>query len=268
MKQGYKLTITITLLFSCLSVTAADKPISFGFFPYVSPAKLIKHQKGLIDHFTQGISQPISISTASNFREYIDNVKAGKYDIIYSAPHLARLAEIKYGYQRISMTTHKIRAFLLVPKQSDHKNITDLKHKTIAIGPPLAIVHQIAVQTLHDQGMQQGKDYTLNVTKTHDNAIFSLINGDSDAAITGIKIWKTLRPHYKNKLRVLSSSIKSPGFMILGNSKIPKTTIEKLKSLSASFNKTPAGQKYLFNSLKPIDNNSMKEMDNYITVLK
>lgn len=260
--------VTFFILISFTELAVAEKTLVLGIFPYVSPTKLIRHHQGLVSHFEQGLKRKVSIVTAKNVAEYIENVKQDKYDIIYTAPHLARYAEKELSYQRISMTVHNIQAFIVVPKRSEYKNLADLKGKKIMVVPPLAIFHQMLVNGLNNLGMQKGRDYSLNIARTNDNSIFSVVNGDSDAAVTGVKLWRNLEPEYKNKLRLLGKSIKTTGFIILAKPSLPKETVLELQRLSLSFNDSPAGKKYIFQGLKMIDNKSMQSLDRYTSVFK
>lgn len=268
MKKLIVSTLLSLVLFSVSKFAFAEKALVLGIFPYVSPAKLIKHHQSLVQHFEQGLKRKVSIVTAKNVTDYVDQVKKNKYDIIYAAPHLARYAEKKWGYQRVSMTTHNIQAFIVVPKESSYKTLADLKGKKITVVPPLAIFHQMLINDLKQFGMQKGRDYSLNITRTNDNAIFSVVNGESDAAVTGIKLWRNLEPEYKNKLRRLAKSIKTTGFIIMAKPGLSQETIFDLKRLSLNFNDTLKGKKYLFHGLKIIDNKSMKSLDAYTSVFK
>jgi len=267
--KSFKCILCLVFIISLYSpLSYAEESIKLGIFPYVSPQKLIKHQKGLIEHFELGLKQKISIVTAKSVRKFVERVRQYKYDIVYSAPHLARYAEKELGYYPISMTKHKIQSLFIVPKNSTYKRISDLKRKKITMGPPIAIIHQIAINKLKKIGLESVRDFTLLTTKTHENAIFSVVNGDSDAGVTGVKLWKNLAPYYKDKLRLLDESIKTTGFILLAKPNAPKVLVGKFKNLSLSFNDTPAGKKYLFQGFKEIDKNIVKELDAYTYVFK
>jgi len=249
-------------------LTHAEKPLTIGMFPYVAPAKLITHQKGLIKHLEKGLTRPINMVTAKNFKIFIQNAKKGQYDLLYSAPHLAYFLEKNLGYKRIAMTQHHIQGVFIVQKKSPYKKLTDLKGSKIAITSPLAILHQIAIAQLTKSGLTKGKDYSLNITKSHDNSIFSLFNGESDAAVTGIKIWKRLDSSYKNGLRLLVPSDKIPGFIIMAKPDLSTNIINKLRLQALSFNQTMAGKKYLFTGITRIDDKTMQSLAKYSTIIK
>ena len=268
MQRAIHRVVTVLVLLLSGTLVHAQKPLVLGIFPYASPEKLIKHQKGLKDHLEQGLGRPISIVTAKNFKVFIKNTKAGNYDLVYAAPHLARLLDQEYAYQRIAMTTHHIQGLFIVLKTAPYKQLSDLRNRRIALVPPLAILAQIARKELRDVGLKANEGYTVIKMKNFNNAIFSVVKDDSDASVTGIKIWKTLAKQYRDKLRVLVPTRPIQGFMMMASPELSRETVQKLRQSSLSFNDTAAGKKYLFKGLKLIDKESMQGLDEFTTVLK
>lgn len=257
----------LVLLIQATSVFAQDA-LTLGIFPYASTDKLIKHQKELKNHLAQGIGKPILISTAKNFKTFINMAKDGKYDLVYSAPHFARLLDKEYGYKRIAMTTHHIQGEFITLKSSPYKNLQELRNKTIALAPPLAILTQLAIKELADAGLKANKDYTIITMNNFENAMLSVFNGDSDAALAGKKLWRLLPPRYKDKLRIITPTQPIPGFIIMAKPNMDQGTVKNLQQLSLSFNQTPAGKKYLFQGLKLIDEAAMQGLDQFVPILK
>lgn len=263
----FKTIFALVLLLQTTSVLAQDS-IILGVFPYASTDNLIKHQKGLKNHLAQGLGKPITISTAKNFKAFIDKAKAGNYNLVYSAPHLARLLDKEYGYKRIAMTTHHIQGKFIALKTTPYKNLQELRDKNIALAPPLAILTQLAIKELRDVGLKATKDYTIITMNNFENAMFSVLKGDSDAALAGVKLWEMLPPQHKDKLRVLATTQPIPGFIIMAKPTIDQGTVEKLRQLSLSFNQTLAGKKYLFQGIKLIEESSMQGLDEFVSILK
>lgn len=263
-----RILVVILFLFSILDqALAQQEALNIAVFPYASPSNMILHQKGLKHFLQKELGSPVSIITAKNPQEYLRNVKDGSYDIIFSAPHVGRHSEVKFAYQRIAMTKGKIQGYYIVNKSSEIRTLADAKNKTMSLASKFTILHQIGIQDLKALGIEEGKNIKLEVTKNNVNAIFSLLNGSSDLALTGINIWGTLNPKYKDKLRLLQKTTKAPGFMIMGNSDMRENLRLKLQSAFLNFQKTEEGQKYIFKGFKLIDDESMKSLDDYTPVL-
>jgi len=260
----------LVVFFLLMQMTSvfARAPIVLGIIPYVSPEVLIRHQKALKDHLEAGLGRPVSIVTAKNFKVFVKNARAGAYDLVYTPPHLARLLEQDYAYQRVAMTTHKKRGLFIVKKTSSYKQLTDLRNKRIALVPALSLNSQMARKELRDVGMMPGDDYTVVNVKNFSIALFSIVKNDSDAALSGAKPWKAFDKKYKDGLRVLAKTRIMQGFMIMAKPELEHDIVQKLRQLSLSFNDTTAGKKYLFKGMKLIDNKSMQGLDEFTSVLK
>jgi len=258
--------VLVWFMFSS-QVVAQEKALKIAVFPYVSPSKILLHNKGLKHFLQKELDRPVSIITAKSSREYIDNVKKGSYDILFAAPHIGRYSEVDFSYQRIAMTKNKIQGYYVVKKTSNMKSLTDAANKTIAMASPLTILHQIALQDLKAHGVEEGNNLTINVTKNHMNAIFSLLKGTSDLALTGVKLWKNLDEKYKGELRLLDKSTKVSGFLIMGNANMHEELREKIQNALLNFHESEEGKKYVFKGFKLIDDESMKSLDKYTYIL-
>lgn len=259
----------LSLLLSSIApgyACANNNPLLLGFFPYVSPEKLLAHQKVLIDYLSQALSRPIAIVSAKNMATYIQNVRGRQYDIIYSAPHLARYSEINNDYKRIVMTDHSIQGFYLVLKDSPYTELNSLKGKVLAMVPRFAIMTQVSMEELAEYGLWNGKNITIKYVSSHNNAIYSVLNRESDAGLTGLKLYLRLPAEQKQKLRVLEASRELPGFIIMGKADLSDEMIELLKSVFMGFNRTVARENYLFNGFRPIEEYTMRHLDPYISV--
>ncbi|MDF1882267.1 PhnD/SsuA/transferrin family substrate-binding protein [Sulfurimonas sp. MAG313] len=247
---------------------AQNKSINIAFFPYTSPSKILLHQKALKHFLQKELQVSISIITAKNIKEYINNVDNGVYDIIFTAPHIGRRSELSSSYSRLVMTKNKIQGYYIVKKESPYTELADIKNKTISMASPLTILHQIALMDLKELGIKEGENLTINITKNHMNSIFSLLKGSSDVALTGIKLWKVLKPKYKQNLKFLAGSTKIPGFLVMYNKTIDKEFSKELQKTFLRFEKSSEAKKYIFKGFKPITNDAMKLLDNYTNILK
>lgn len=256
-------------LLSHTSVIWADNNfLTLGIFPYVSTGKLVAHQKKVLAHINQSTAFKLSFVTAKDIPTYVANLATNSYDLIYSAPHLARFVEKKYGYQRVVMTQHQIRGVFVVRKDAPFQSVSDLKHATISIAPEKTLLHQIALQQMRNQGLDPDRDINIQISNTHNSAIYDLLDHNSDAAVTGIKIWKDVDEADKGELRLLAYTDSTSGFMVLAKPGLDKTLIADLQKAFLLFNKTAAANSYLFKGFKLIDNQAMESLDYYARVFE
>lgn len=265
MRLLLRLCLVLSLALVILSANA-DEFLKFGLFPYVSPAKLVEHHEHFIEYLESRTGKKIQLITSPDFEIFRKRTQNRDFDIILTAPHFGRLAELQSGYQRIAMTQHQVQAIFLVKPNSAIQGLQDLKGKSITIAAPTSIVYRLAVRQLRDDyGLVNGKNITIITTRTHNNAMYSVIKGESDAAVTGVNLYTGLLKREGPVVRKIGESPKVPGFMLMANPSLPKDLVAKLHRAAIDFSKTEAGKAYVFTGYKDIDDATMKSLDAYIT---
>lgn len=262
----------VVWLMYCLLVTpvarGADQPLTFGVFPYVSPGRLVAHQYGLEQYLASRLHRPVIMVTAPNYRTFFERTRRGDYDLVLTAPHFARAAEVHDGYRPLAITEHHISGVFIARRDGPIHRLEDLSGRTLTDTVPETIVYQLALQTLARHGLVPGRNIAILTTKTFNNAIFAALRGDSDAAVTGFKLWQHLSPRYKRQLRAIGETDSIPGFVLLANPKIDPATAAAARRAALTFADSPAGKHYLFIGFKPVTEQIMKRFDPYTKFLK
>jgi phosphonate transport system substrate-binding protein len=271
MRLIYFLAILIWFAFSTLPASASDPKLEFGFLPYFSPAKLMELHSPLKQYLEENLNSRIIIISAPNFKEFQFRTKEKRYDIIFTAPHMARLAEFESGYQRVVMSRHRGRPIFLIRQDSSISKLQNLTGKKISLPPPRAIIHHVAVKALKRSGLQIGKTVTIVVTPSHSSALLSLLNHQVSVAVMGNAPWRTYQKKYKNQVKVLDASADFPGFLIMAHPKMPLKMVNQIKNVFLDFSITNAGRKYLeatgLEDLVHINDETMAELDPYVEAI-
>jgi phosphonate transport system substrate-binding protein len=270
MKNHYKFSLTLTsiffilpLCFFSLSTFAKDEFLTLGILPYVTSSKLIKHQGKLIHYLEQQTGYKISMVTAPNFKSFIQRSNKSEYDLILTAPHHGRYLELKNMYQPIAMTQTKIQAYYVVLKNSPFQSLSDIKGKKIAIMPPVTMLTQVVYEQLAQHDIKLS-ELEIIPTKTYNNAIYSVINHDSDVSVTGIKLFQRLKSSDKKKLRILDKSKEIPGFFLMASKDIEPSQVKKIQEAVIQFK----NKKYIFKGFESINKNISQNLDEYTHVFK
>ena len=258
------ITFIFIIAFLIGELYAQKKPIRLAIFPYLSMSKIIQHNKKLKEYLEKELQRPITIITSEDFRSYVDGVKKGSFDLLFTAPHIGRYGELKANYQAIAATRQFIQGYFIVKKDSPIKSLEDLKGKTISMAPSIALVHQTALIDLKEAGITIGRNIFYKPAKSHTQALINLLQGHSDIALSGVNIWKKLPKKHKSQLRILKKSRKAPGFLLMGHEKISPALIEQIKQSVLKFHRSKEGMNYLFKGYQPIDKSSMQDLDIYI----
>jgi len=262
-------SILFLLLFYISMPAIAEKTaLKLGIFPYVSSSKLINHNKGLQKYINESLQYSLSLVSAKDVPTYIKNVKTFDYDLIFSAPHLARYFEKEYAYQRVAMTTHKIVGVYLVKKDSPIHSLEALQGESISLAPEKSIIHQVVLKQLKKYDVIPGNNLDVIQVKTHNNAIYNVLNDISSASCTGVKLWENFPTEEKNKLRSIGKTEAVSGFIVLAKPDLDKKTVAELQKLFLSFKDSKAGDAYIFNGFKLISDSEMQSLDSYADVFK
>lgn len=262
----------------CLSLAGAtakaeDKPeLVLGIFPYVTPGQLMEFHSPLRDYLANSLGRPVALVTAPDFQSFVDRTQQGQYDLILTAPHMGRLAETRDGYKRLVQTGHTVQGIFLARKDSDIHKIEDLKGKSLMMAQPVSLFYQMAGQLLRKKGLVPGESITIIETRTHNNAMTAPLRGEADASVTGILLWNVLGQEHKDQLRVIGTTDKQPGFMLMANKRISKQDMNKLVKVLMNFHRLPEGKAYLaatgYEGFVKIDDKVMKGLDPYTRVFQ
>ncbi len=242
-------------------IHADSKPLVLGVIPYVTTSKIITHNNIVRKHLNNTTDFDISLVSAKNLKTYIKNMKEYKYDIILSAPHLARYAQKNYHYQPIVVSDHTISGVYITKRSSSISSIPDLNGKVVSLISPKSIIHQMVLKQARESGLDPHKDMKIKVVKTFNNALYDVINGYSHATVTGIKIWKELPSKVKKDLKQFAKTDPTTGFILLAKPDISKETISAIQTSLLAFNQKSYAKKYLFNGFKLITDKDMESLD-------
>lgn len=262
--------LCFALLFVPTSYAAEKTELSLGLFPYVTSTQLVQFHSPLKNYLSRILGVEVNLVSAADFETFMERTQKGEYDIIFTAPHLGRLAEKRDGYKRLVMTGHQVEGIFLAKKDSAINSLDDLKDKKIMVAQRISVIYQMVQHTLAQKGLIDGNNISIVETKTHNNALYAPLRDEADASVTGIILWETLGQEYKDKLKVIGTTGKVPGFVIMARSGMPAREQKKLQKALLDFENTTEGKAYFENTrlkgFHPIDNKTMKELDPYIKI--
>lgn len=246
----------------------ANDPVRLGIFPYVTPVQLAKFHNPLRDYLEQTMGRPVVLVTAPSFPEFIARTQQGVYDFALTAPHLARLAQVRDGYEPLVKTGHLIRGVYLVPKDSPIQTLSDIRGHSLMMVGQAAIIGQMVVRQLAELGLRDGENIEIRTTRTHNNAMYASLRGESDVSVTGILLYEKINLQDRARVRVIDYTPGVPGFIFLAKQTIPAPERARIKAALVSFADTVEGKQYLgptgFKALLPIDDAEMQSLQPFI----
>lgn len=264
------LTICLVATGSFAHATSVTSELVFGVYPFLSSAQIADRYTPLRDHLAQQLGRPVSLRSAPDFEAFIARTRQGEYDIIFTAPHMGRLAELQSGYHTLAQTGYAIVIVLLTRKDGPIRKLTDLKGHSLAVGARLSMSYQMVDRALAKHGLEIGRDVSFVNTTNFSNVFESLVRKEADAGATGTLLWDSAPEEKHVVLREIWRSQPVPGFLVLAHPRLGKETLDRLKQALLDFGNTPAGKVYFQSTqqvdFRPIGATTLKSIDPYTAV--
>ena len=172
------------------AIENTEDPLTIGIFPRRSAEVTERMFTPLAQHISQQLNRKVRLETASDFATFWQKVARQRYDLVhYNQYHYLR-SSAEFGYQVILKNEEfghdRIAAAILVRKDSNIRELTDLKGKIIAFGGgKKAMISYIATTNLlRDAGLNKG-DYFEQFSLTPPKAVMAAYYRQSAAAGAG-----------------------------------------------------------------------------------
>jgi phosphonate transport system substrate-binding protein len=270
---------TVALLLALLRPTWAAPPgttLNMGIFPYLSPSQMVEQLEPLRQHVEATLGMPVSLASAPDFLSFVERTQKGEYDLVVTAPHMARLAQKRDGWQVVALSGQQTATAILVGKDSNIHKLEDLRGKRMAVGSSRSVTYLLAEEALAKRGLKLGRDVTVVETATFSNVVQSVLVGDAEAGATPTLLWDKWVHANTEQHAKLREIFRAPppnphSFIVMLPPKAPAATVDKLRKALLDFGATPAGREFLqksqFQSFIPPDEKAMARNDPFVHVL-
>ena len=263
----------LLLLGLAMSASAAEPPpLQMGILPYLSSERLFENFLPLKDYLETQLQRRVILSTAPNFKTYFQRATRGDYDLYFTAPHLALLAEKDYGHQRVSRFSQELGGIVVVRRDSLVQRIQDLRGRTVVAPDDLAIIAILGENLLKQNGLLPTSDYRWLRSSSHNNALLTIYRQGADAALVDSGMLKQLPAEISQKLRILSRTRTLPNIMAMTPLRLTRVETVRLQSAVLAFTRDGAGQKFFaatnFGDMKPISDADMARLRPYLKVTR
>lgn len=266
------LVATLSIMAGVRTVSAAtqENALVFGVYPYLSPSQVVTQFKPLADHLAARLGRPVNLVSAPDFGSFIERTARGEYDIVFTAPHMGRLAETRDGFRPLAQTGYAIVIVVLAPKNGPLHSLANLGGRSIAIGAKLSMTYQIVDRALGEHGLAIGRDVKFVDAASFSNVPASVLHGEADAGATGTLLWDDAPAAQRADLREIFRSQPVPGFLLLGHPRLGGQTLAGLNKALEDFKETSAGREYFRKTrqidFRPVDAATMKRIDPFTAV--
>ncbi len=253
-------------------VNADDHPLVVGVLPTLSPRVLLGNYQPFRMYLEQNLKRPVEMVTAKNFTVFHQNAMAGNYDVVITAAHLARLAQVEGQFLPMATYQSSNRAMLMTSKAAPLKSVSQLKGNTIATLDRSALIVSQTLLWLKDKQLQIGKDYRLLETSSHNSAAYSVLSGESALAIVSPAGLKQMPLDIQEGLQIFASLPPVPALMWIAHPRI-SSEVPRLKAVLLAFTpQSPEGKQFFdktgYQNMRDITEEEMKSLDPHLPYLK
>ncbi len=236
--------VTLTVLLAG-AARAAEAPLVFGVFPNLTARQALKTYAPLAQALERQLGRQVTLYTAPDFPTFVARTREGVYDLVLTAPHLAWLARQDAGYRPLLKYSEQVRGLLVARRDSGLASVEGLRGRTVATTDVLALA-TLAVETdLAERGLMRGRDYTVQPSGSHTNAIAQVIAGRVDAAIVGIHPYAMQPEAVRAQLRTLVETPPLSSLTYLAHPRLRDRDAEALRAGLLAFAASPEGRAFL-----------------------
>jgi len=243
---------------------ASPAPLRVGLLPTLSAKGLLTNYQPLRVYLERELQRPVELITSPDFKRFQHDTQAGDFDLILTAPHLARLAEMEGTFLAIATYLSTNRPILIVAKNSSVSDVEALRGRNFAIFDALALNVLHARQWLDDRGLMAGRDYRAVLFPSHNSVGFSVQHGQSLMGVVSPAGLKQLPPETLEAIRVFAELPPIPA-LIWGVHPHMKREADALRAVLLRFAATPEGRQFYsgnaYKGMRPVTAEELRVLD-------
>lgn len=249
------------------------RPLQMGIIPYFNPHAILNTYRPLDQHLEKRLGLEVRTYTAKDFETFIRRTQNGEYDIVITGPNQARLAQ-KAGYVPLVRYPLDWRIAIVVPVNSQIRNVADLRGKTIAAPDRLALVTMLGKEELRKLGLTPGRDFEFRHSLSLNTAVHMAQRGEAAAALTEIHFFVQMREKLQQELRVLAylGYKGANNVTYMAHERLGPGRIEQIRQALLDFSGTREGRQFFektgFEGFVPATTDELKSMDPYARELE
>lgn len=222
----------------------ADTSYAFGVVPQFEARRLSEIWTPILDELEKRVGIDLRFQGSPKIPEFERAFARGEFDISYMNPYHALVALDSQGYQPIIRDgDRQLFGVLIVRKDSDYREVSDLQGARIAFPAPNALGASLLMRAELDR--QHGLDFTADYVNTHTSAYLNVVLGDADAAGGVMGTFNRLDPAIREHLRVIYKTAPVPPHPIVVHPRVPSEVATRIQDAFLELAATPEGAELL-----------------------
>ncbi|HET9977779.1 MAG TPA: PhnD/SsuA/transferrin family substrate-binding protein [Burkholderiaceae bacterium] len=243
--------------------------LEVGVLPNLSARVLLAQYQPMRDFLARDMQRAVQVSTAPDWAVFHRRTLALEYDLLVTAAHLARLAQLDRGWRPLLSYAPKVRALLVVTKVGAPGAVGDLKGQAIVLSNPQSLVALRAMQWLDENGLQRERDFKTIRTSADDSVGNVLLRGDAVAAICSGGEFRAIPEAVRSQLAVHTTFAEVASFVVMASPRLAARDAQDVKQSLLRFAAgTDEGKAFFsatgFSGLGEVEPGTMESMDAYV----
>ncbi len=223
----------------------------FGVHPLHNPQKLFEIYQPLVDYINKHlIDAKLKLEASRNYASYDKKLFSGYFDISLPNPYQTVIAsDLDYNIFAKMADDKNFRGIILVRKDSNIKDIADIKGKAVSYPAPTALAATMMPQEfLYKNGIDINKDIKNLYVGSQESSIMNVYLKKSVAASTWPPPWIAFqkdRPDIAKELTVKWETQPLLNNGLVAKKDFPKHILHTIKTLILDLHNTQNGKKIL-----------------------
>lgn len=270
------LAAALLTMFVCGVCASERNPgIEIGIAPFLPVKTLVQNYAPLREYLQNHLHEPVTIVSAPDYQTYSKCIQNRDYTIIIATANSAYLAWSDSHYIPLLQPLNYTRPVVVIAKDQELKQLSELLGKTISMPDILAVVSMQGLQMLSEAGLVPERNVFIKNMQNHSAAVNLVIAGEANAAIVSDRALLQMPASTREKIKIVHTWEKGavPGIVYLGSPDLSHDKLELIRKAIYEFSQnTPQGQKLMkeigYDGLTTIQPEELRPFAPYGALLK
>lgn len=245
----------------------SDHDLALGVFPYLSPRMLTDQLAPLPPALAAVTGNGVQLRTASSYGAFLDNIAAGRYDIVAVQPFDYRNV-VRQGYLPLVRMSGELEGHVYVRTDSPLRHFADLKGQRVAMPPYESAMSRLGRARLHEAGLVPGRDLAIDYRPTHDSCLQQVQQGLAVACMTSTHAVGAVPRELSKDLRSIALLGRIPGVVFVAHRRVPQKVRARVRDEMLSWGSSASGRRLIdaihlgpFEPVNPDDYESLPQAE-------
>ena len=222
---------------------------TLGVFPYLPPARIESMYAPVAANLSTVSDKPVKLKSRPDFDAFLQEVKKGRYDIIFIQPFDYVRIPNKHLYTPIVRWQGMLQAVFVTNADVDLQNTTEafqlLRGKEIAMPDKNAAVSLLGKNTLMQAGLSIDDDITIHYNKNHFECLKQVVLKKAFACVTAIPPLTLFESRTDSKLKIIAKSQQIPTPLFAVHERVPKKVLTNMQTTMENWHLETEGKTIL-----------------------